>query len=238
MARVQAVDEGFTGDKLRFDPAKLSVAAGTTLLVANVGGKPHTLTADDGSFDTGIVDPGAEGGRFAGKNASVTLNQAGHLQVPLRDPSGGHEGGGDGHRRGRGGRPGPGVGGAAGGRRWRGRLRLRAQGRLGGRRGHGHGSPTRARHPTPSPWTTSPLDTRHHRPRVQRRPHRPRRPGQLQLPLHHPPGPDARRAGGAGPRHRGPERHGGRPPPPAAAAAAAAEAAPAPGSARSSWPRP
>jgi plastocyanin len=76
-ARLQAVDEGFTGDKLRFDPAKLSVTAGTTLLVANVGGKPHTLTADDGSFDTGIVEPGAEGGRFAGKNASVTLNQAG-----------------------------------------------------------------------------------------------------------------------------------------------------------------
>ena len=75
--RVQAVDPGFTGDKLRFDPPKLTVAAGTTLLVANVGGKPHTLTADNGSFDTGIVDPGAEGGRFAGKNASVTLNQAG-----------------------------------------------------------------------------------------------------------------------------------------------------------------
>ena len=75
--RVQAVDPGFTGDKLRFDPDELTVAAGTTLLVANVGGKPHTLTADDGSFDTGIIDPGAEGGRFAGKNASVTLNQAG-----------------------------------------------------------------------------------------------------------------------------------------------------------------
>jgi plastocyanin len=75
--RVQAVDPGFTGDTLRFDPAQLTVAAGTTLLVANVGGKPHTLTADNGAFDTGIVDPGAEGGRFAGKNASVTLNQAG-----------------------------------------------------------------------------------------------------------------------------------------------------------------
>ena len=75
--RVQAVDPGQIGDKLRFDPAELEVAAGTTLLVANVGGKPHTLTADDGSFDTGIVDPGAEGGRFAGKNASVTLDKAG-----------------------------------------------------------------------------------------------------------------------------------------------------------------
>ena len=75
--RVQAVDPGFTGGRLRFDPPKPTVAAGTTLLVANVGGKPHTLTADNGAFDTGIVDPGAEGGRFAGKNASVTLNQAG-----------------------------------------------------------------------------------------------------------------------------------------------------------------
>ena len=75
--RVQAVDPGFTGDKFRFDPDKLTVAAGTTLLVANVGGKPHTLTADDGSFNTGVIDPGAGGGRFAGKNASVTLNKAG-----------------------------------------------------------------------------------------------------------------------------------------------------------------
>jgi len=75
--RVQAVDPGFTGDRFRFDPDELTVTAGTTLLVANVGGKPHTLTADDGSFDTGIIDPGAEGGRFAGKNASVTLDKAG-----------------------------------------------------------------------------------------------------------------------------------------------------------------
>ena len=76
-ARVQAVDPGQIGDKLRFDPPELTVAAGTTLLVANVGGKPHSLTADDGSFDTGIIKPGAEGGRFAGENASVSLNQAG-----------------------------------------------------------------------------------------------------------------------------------------------------------------
>jgi plastocyanin len=75
--RVQAVDPGFTGDRLRFDLPELTVAAGTTLLVANVGGKPHSLTADNGAFDTGIVDPGAQGGRFAGHNASVTLNQAG-----------------------------------------------------------------------------------------------------------------------------------------------------------------
>jgi plastocyanin len=75
--RVQAVDPGFTGDKLRFDPPELTVEAGSTLLVANVGGKPHTLTADDGSFDTGTIAPGPEGGRFAGGNASVTPTEPG-----------------------------------------------------------------------------------------------------------------------------------------------------------------
>jgi plastocyanin len=77
VTRVQAVDPGFTGDRLRFDPARLTVRAGTTLLVANVGGKPHTLTADDGSFDTGTITPGAEGGRFAGKSTSITLVKPG-----------------------------------------------------------------------------------------------------------------------------------------------------------------
>jgi plastocyanin len=77
VTRVQAVDPGFTGDKLRFDPPELAVEAGSTLLVANVGGKPHTLTADDGSFDTGTIAPGPEGGRFAGRNASVTLTEPG-----------------------------------------------------------------------------------------------------------------------------------------------------------------
>jgi plastocyanin len=42
-----------------------------------VGGKPHTLTADDGSFDTGVVTPGAEGGRFAGTNATFTVTKPG-----------------------------------------------------------------------------------------------------------------------------------------------------------------
>ena len=42
-----------------------------------MGGKPHTLTADDGSFDTGVVAPGAEGGRFAGTNSAFTLKKPG-----------------------------------------------------------------------------------------------------------------------------------------------------------------
>ena len=75
--RVEAVDPALTGETLRFLPNTLTAQAGSTVLFANVGGKPHTLTADDGSFDTGIVPPGAEGGRFAGTNATFTLNKPG-----------------------------------------------------------------------------------------------------------------------------------------------------------------
>jgi plastocyanin len=77
--RVQAVDPALPGEKLRFDPAELQVPAGSTLLVANIGGKPHTLTADDGSFDTGTITPGPDGGRFAGTNATVTLARPGRF---------------------------------------------------------------------------------------------------------------------------------------------------------------
>jgi plastocyanin len=77
--RVEAIDPAaqFTGERLRFVPNELTVKAGTTVQFANVGAKPHSLTADDGSFDTGIVTPGAEAGRFAGTNASITLKAPG-----------------------------------------------------------------------------------------------------------------------------------------------------------------
>jgi plastocyanin len=76
--RVQASDSaGFVSSSFRFEPDRLTVQAGTTLLVGNVGGKPHTLTADDGSFDSGVIDPGAEGGRFAGHYATISLSKPG-----------------------------------------------------------------------------------------------------------------------------------------------------------------
>ena len=187
-ARVQAVDEGFTGDKLRFDPAKLSVTAGTTLLVANVGGKPHTLTADDGSFDTGIVEPGAEGGRFAGKNASVTLNQAGtfkfHCEIHPAAMKGvvtvtGEAAAGGPAQASAGPRE-VDVGAVDFGFEPK-DASVAAGGKV---TGHQQGPGTPHLHP----GRRRP-GQRHHRPGVQRRPHRPRRPGQLQLPLHHPPGP-------------------------------------------------
>jgi plastocyanin len=75
--RVQALDPAREGEELGFDPSELSVEAGTAMVLANVGGKPHSLTADDGTFDTGIVNPGAQGGRFAGGNASIVPGKAG-----------------------------------------------------------------------------------------------------------------------------------------------------------------
>jgi plastocyanin len=77
--RVQAVDPARDEQPLSFDPNEVEVAAGTPVILANVGGKPHTLTADDGSFTTGIVPPGAAGGKFAGSNASVVPSQPGDV---------------------------------------------------------------------------------------------------------------------------------------------------------------
>lgn len=82
VVRVQTVDDGnLAGESLRFDPPQLEVAAGTTVLVANVGGKPHTYTAEDGSFGTDVMTPGPEGGRFAGTNATITLSEPGTFAV-------------------------------------------------------------------------------------------------------------------------------------------------------------
>lgn len=77
--RIQALDPARDGVPLSFDPKALSVQAGSTIVFANVGGKPHTLTADgdEPAFDTGVVTPGAEGGRFAGTNATISLPEPG-----------------------------------------------------------------------------------------------------------------------------------------------------------------
>jgi plastocyanin len=81
VVRVQGVDPSqfLSAERFRFDPPSLSVPTGTVLLFANVGGKPHTLTADDGSFDTGVVAPGTEGGRFAGHSATIRLGTPGRF---------------------------------------------------------------------------------------------------------------------------------------------------------------
>jgi plastocyanin len=45
-----------------FEPAELRIATGTTVRWTNRDSVPHTATADDGSFDTGTLDPGLSAG--------------------------------------------------------------------------------------------------------------------------------------------------------------------------------
>lgn len=52
-----------------FSPAQISITVGESVTFANQGDRPHTATADDGSFDTGSVDPAA--------SAAVTFDTAG-----------------------------------------------------------------------------------------------------------------------------------------------------------------
>ena len=77
--RVQTFDPNFDPhpEQLRFDPPELEVRPGTEVSVANVGGASHTLTANDATFDTGEIAPGAEQGRFPGENASFVVDEPG-----------------------------------------------------------------------------------------------------------------------------------------------------------------
>ncbi len=44
-----------------FTPAELTVAPGAEVYLSNEGSAPHTVTADEGAFDTGQVAGGGEG---------------------------------------------------------------------------------------------------------------------------------------------------------------------------------
>ncbi len=79
-ARVNRIE----ASEFTFTPSSLTLATGSLLLLANVGGLPHTLTAEDRTFDTGVVTPGPEGGRFAGTNTSITLTTPGKFPFVCR----------------------------------------------------------------------------------------------------------------------------------------------------------
>ena len=44
-----------------FSLTSVTAKAGEDVYLDNTGEKPHTVTADDGGFDSGTVEPGAEG---------------------------------------------------------------------------------------------------------------------------------------------------------------------------------
>jgi plastocyanin len=58
-----ATAQGMTTTKVSiqdffFSPANVSVPAGTTVTWVNEGNVPHTVTSDDGQFDSGVLMPG------------------------------------------------------------------------------------------------------------------------------------------------------------------------------------
>jgi LPXTG-motif cell wall-anchored protein len=55
----------------KFEPATLSVTTGTTVTWKNNGAAPHTVTAADGSWDSGNLDPGATFSKTFDTAASV-----------------------------------------------------------------------------------------------------------------------------------------------------------------------
>jgi len=55
-----------------FTPPTVRIRAGDTVAWANQGQEPHTVTAKDGSFDSGILEPGATFRRVFAKEGSLT----------------------------------------------------------------------------------------------------------------------------------------------------------------------
>jgi plastocyanin len=64
-----AADTGVTISDFEYSPASVTVNVGDTVTWTNDGPTPHSATADDGSFDTGIFN--------AGQSRSHTFDQAG-----------------------------------------------------------------------------------------------------------------------------------------------------------------
>ncbi|HEV2875003.1 MAG TPA: plastocyanin/azurin family copper-binding protein, partial [Thermoleophilaceae bacterium] len=64
-----AADTSVTISDFQFAPASITIDAGDTVTWINEGPTPHSATADDGSFDTGIQDQGG--------SASHTFDEAG-----------------------------------------------------------------------------------------------------------------------------------------------------------------
>jgi plastocyanin len=73
-AAVQVVD-------FAFEPGTLTVPAGTTVTWTNAGSRPHTVTADDGSFDSGRLDPGEQFSQTFEQPGTITYHCGFHPEM-------------------------------------------------------------------------------------------------------------------------------------------------------------
>ena len=69
----QAAESKITVNDEKFDPAEITVPAGTTITIENTSqNAPHSAKAQDGSFDSGYIMPGASG--------TITVSNAGEYK--------------------------------------------------------------------------------------------------------------------------------------------------------------
>ena len=64
-----------------FQPASLEVPAGTAVTWTNSGAAPHTVTADDGAFDSARLAPGANFSQTFGTTGTFTYHCEIHPQM-------------------------------------------------------------------------------------------------------------------------------------------------------------
>lgn len=64
-----------------FEPGTVSVPAGATVTWTNNGSRPHTVTADDGSFDSGRLDPGEQFSQTFDQPGSFTYHCGFHPEM-------------------------------------------------------------------------------------------------------------------------------------------------------------
>ena len=57
-----------------FDPAQLEVAKGTTVTWTNGDTEAHTVTADNGLFDSGVIEPGQYYSAWLGGSGTVSYH--------------------------------------------------------------------------------------------------------------------------------------------------------------------
>jgi plastocyanin len=55
----EAPGDVITMESLAYSPETLTIRPGTEVVFNNRDVAPHTVTADDGSFDTGLIQPGS-----------------------------------------------------------------------------------------------------------------------------------------------------------------------------------
>jgi plastocyanin len=77
-----------------FDPAQLNVAPGTTVTWTNGDTEAHTVTADNGLFDSGVIEPGQYYSTWLGGSGTVEYHCEIHPDMKGSVVVGGGAGGG------------------------------------------------------------------------------------------------------------------------------------------------